>query len=54
LKTGYIDSLKWGKKVLQTAVLGYIFIYIQTKHKLHNSLYVLGSWGKNLSQVQFQ
>jgi hypothetical protein len=27
LKVGYIGSLKRGKKILQTAVLGYIFIY---------------------------
>jgi len=30
-KIGYIDSLKW-KKFLHTAVLAYIFIYIQIKH----------------------
>jgi hypothetical protein len=29
---GYIAVLKWGKKFLHTAVLGYIFIYLQTKH----------------------
>jgi len=31
LKIGRIGSLKW-KKFLQTAVLGYIFIYVQIKH----------------------
>ena len=30
-KRGYIDSLKW-KKFLQTALLGYIFIYVQIKY----------------------
>ena len=29
---GYIDSVKWKKK-LQTAVLDYIFIYVQIKHE---------------------
>jgi len=32
LKVGYIDGLKCGKKILQTVVLGYIFIYVQIKH----------------------
>ena len=30
-KLGYIVSLKWGKKILQTAVLVYIFIYASIK-----------------------
>ena len=34
MKIGYIGSLKWGKKeFLQTAVLGYIFIYVQIKYE---------------------
>ena len=28
LTIGYIKCLKWEKKILQTAVLGYIYIYI--------------------------
>ena len=31
LKIGYIGNLKW-KKSPQTAVLDYIFIYVQIKH----------------------
>ena len=34
LKTGYIGSLKL-RRLRQTAVLGYIFIYVQIKYKLY-------------------
>jgi len=30
-KIGHIGSLKW-KNILQTVILGYIFIYVQIKH----------------------
>ena len=33
MKIGYIDSLKWKKKILQATVLGYIFIYVQIKYE---------------------
>jgi len=32
LKIGYVGSLKRKKKFLPTAVLDYIFIYLQIKH----------------------
>jgi hypothetical protein len=35
------------EKILQTADLGYIFIYIQIK-LMHNSLYVFEKWWKSL------
>ena len=40
------------KTFLQTAVLGHIFIYMRTKHLIHNSLYVFDNRGKNLSHMQ--
>ena len=32
LKIGYFGSFKWKKKILQTAILGYIFIYVPLKY----------------------
>jgi len=34
------------KKILQKAVVGYIFICLQIKYLIHNSLYVFNSWGE--------
>jgi hypothetical protein len=52
LKIGYIDSLK-GEKIIQAAVLGHVFIYVQ-KTLTHNSLYVVDDWMKILSLKDVQ
>jgi hypothetical protein len=47
------DRLHWqfevGKKILRTAVLGYIFIYVRNKILIFSSLYVYDKWGKYLN-----
>jgi len=48
LKTGDTGSLKWKKKILQMALLGYIFIF------KCNSLYVFDKGGKYLSHKKMQ
>ena len=47
LTIGYIKCLKWEKKILQTAVLGYIYIYIYIYLRTNKTLF--GWWPSNVT-----
>jgi hypothetical protein len=47
MKIGYIGNVKC-KKILQMAILGYIFIYVQTEHYSDDADEVLGNSLSNL------